>query len=33
METRVDRNMLYAARGCKLADHLAISRTIPYTDR
>ncbi len=33
METRVDRDMLYAVGGCKLADHLAISRTISYTDR
>ncbi len=33
METRVDRNMLYAVGGCKLTDHLAISRTISYTDR
>jgi hypothetical protein len=33
MESRVDCNMLYAVGGCKLADHLAISGTISYTDR
>ena len=33
METRVDRDMLYAVGGCKLADHLAINRTISDTDR
>src|SRR5262249_14481460 len=32
-ETRVDRDRLYAVGGCKLADHLAISRTISSTDR
>jgi len=33
METSVDRHMLDAARGCTLADHLAISSTISSTDR
>ena len=33
METRVDRDMLYAVGGCKLAGHIAISRSISYTDR
>jgi hypothetical protein len=33
METRVDPDVFYAVGGCKLADHLAINRTISSTDR